>query len=343
MIKYAVDEYGNLCCADDSNAPQHVKCPLCGASEYRRNSPLGNPYYALFPGEVHKYEACRTLDGSVDILDLLSTKLDRFRKHFWGAGKSTPGGPEGPEAPNESNAPEDSVTPDEPVEPTESDDSVASNDLGASGVFDDAAILFASETPPQTKMERMRGMRTLRDLAATGLLDCNDREMEGGWQLSDLTINPRFAYVLLDMQNVGERILQGRPQVYIDRDHIIRFKINIEANRYGRYIKKFKIADIRIPDDALYTKIRDMLFEHYTDEFGKDKVRWKYDRVAIAGNWACIPRGACYCGWGCEKSGWSCTGLLYSEILKVPCIYPFPDSRLEYDAHSHIPKKRQKF
>ena len=49
MIKYAVDEYGNLCCADDSNAPQHVKCPLCGASEYRRNSPLGNPYYALSP------------------------------------------------------------------------------------------------------------------------------------------------------------------------------------------------------------------------------------------------------------------------------------------------------
>lgn len=323
MLKYAVDAKGKLLCADDPNAPQNGWCPLCGAPVFRKRSPRGNLYYSLYAREVHKNDACRTLDTSVNIMDILSTNAESFWRHYWGNRKLTPDGPDtkGPVIPDDLDAGDGPANPDNPDDPSGLSNSGEPDDPD-DFVDDGDPFIHRKVTGPAE--EKNRGIYTLQQLAATGHLDCADCEIEDSRQLSDITINPRFAYLLLELQNINKRVLQGKPQMCMDQAQTIRFKVYIYRDRYNRVIRRFKLADVHFPDKAVYNKIRNMLFEERADDTGKQHLHRRYERVAIVGNWTCIHKGACKCNWRCESADWICEGQLYTEVPKANFILPLP-------------------
>lgn len=75
MITTTLDNNNALCNANDINAPQKGKCPICSAPMYRttKHKGIGPYYYALMHGHEHKYEQCPSAD-ELTIYD--SKKLD---------------------------------------------------------------------------------------------------------------------------------------------------------------------------------------------------------------------------------------------------------------------------
>ncbi len=320
MIKYAMDRQGNLWCADDPNAPQHAKCPLCGIRETLRRSALNNAFYARFPGEIHKHKDCRRLDGSVDVFNILLTTTESYWQHHLKQANPPTGKPE--------TVPD----PDDPITPDDSRDSELPGNTDNPGFPDDPDDSEEIEIPvsPRTVTgpvtERVHGMRTLTQLATNGYLDCADCEIGNSQRLSDLTINPCFSYLLLESDEIGFRVLQGVPLGYLDKKQSIQMRIDIDRNRAGQSLRLYKTADIHIPDEALYTKIRNSLFEQYIDDAGKTRVRRKYNRIAVAEQWDSTPKEHCHCTWSCLYKGWRCMGLLSATITRNCWLYAFPNS-----------------
>lgn len=378
MIKYAVDDKGNLWCADNPNQPDRLGCALCGVSMYKKVSPLGNSFYAVFSGVCHSHEACRALDGSVDILDITKTNVDSFWNRVLRK-RSQPkieldgdGGPGGTEelgtvdatgefvgsavseepgnqtgGSGDTNTLEESVGIDVSNRPADAEldeGHVTVDALAGLGGIGGLGRLAGANAPEHLDdfgslkwefgsfkkttrevQERIRGMYTLPHLAATGFLDCDNFQLGDGVWLSDITINPRFAYMLLGMEKVGNRILQGRPQRYFNWSQTIRLKAFIAQNIVGQKIRCYKILDLHFPEESLYEKTRNMLFEHfYVAEMGAIKVRMRYDRVAIAGCWRSKPVGQCSCDWECASAGWTCQGQLCVDVFRSGYIFPLP-------------------
>lgn len=320
MIKYAMDKQGNLWCADDPNAPQCARCPMCGIEESLRHSTLNNAFYARFPGQVHKYKDCQRLDGSVNVFDILLTTTDNYWKHHQ---KQTNPPPDKPEAVPD---PEDPITSDDSGDSELSGNTYNPDFPDNPGDSEGIEIPISPWTVTSPVTERVQGMRTLTQLATNGYLDSEDCDIGNSQRLSDLTINPCFSYVLLESDEIGYRVLQGVPLGYLDRKQSIQMRIDIDRNRDGRSLNLYKTADIHIPDEALYTKIRNSLFEQYIDDAGKTRVRRKYNRIAVGEEWVSTPKEHCKCTWSCAYRGWRCTGLLTATIKRNCWLYVFPNS-----------------
>lgn len=367
MIIYAMDSQGKVWQVNNPNLPENLVCPLCGVPMYPKSSPLGNRFFAVFPGCAHTHDACRSLDGSVEIHDILLTKSDSFWRRVIGqppkpsndppkinddvedAGHSDPDGlsdANGPASPGDSNLPDESTPPNDSGEssdanslntPVDHDD--ADSPIDPDNVFfDNWASLLADDTPEGVVdfgdmgipagpgVERTKGMYALSHFAATGHLDCDDCVLADGALLSDFTVNPRFSYKLLELLAINYRILQGKPQKFFDWAQTIRIKVFIALDAMGQRINRFKVADVHIPDEKLYKKIRNMLFESYSDcETGRTKVRPRYERVAVAGDWSSIQAGECRCGWDCSAYGWTCAGLVCTDVYRMGCVFAFPN------------------
>lgn len=170
---------------------------------------------------------------------------------------------------------------------------------------------------------------SMAQLCALGYLDSKDQLMRGNCWLSSVSINPRYAYMLLGLKQIGKRILQGRPMYANDKSQTVRMRVYIYRDLSGKTINKYKNADIHIVDAKTYEKVKKMLFEEYRDEATQElKQRRRYNRIAVIADWASIPQGKCACGWTCEYEGWKCTGRLYAEITRAKCVYAIPHSRV---------------
>lgn len=284
MITNIFDSNENLRNAGEADAPQHGCCILCRAKMYRRVSDLGNPHYALIPGERHAYDECRALDSSTQRFALANTSPEDILNHYFGEG-ILPNGPPGTGSPG-------------------------GKTHGPAG-------------------EKTCKVVSLAQLCALGYLDSVNQPMGSNQWLSSISISPKYAYMLLGLQQVGKRILQGKPLTANDKSQTVRMRIYIHRNIDGKVVNRFKIADIHIADAKTYEKVKKMLFEEYRDEATQEvKQRRRYNRIAVIADWVSVPPGECACGWTCEYEGWKCTGRLYAEITRAKCVYAIPHSKV---------------
>lgn len=208
MIKYAVNEHRDWISADSPNVPPIVHCAHCDAPMHARKIP-GKQIrtFVLFSGGQHMYAECRKMADAKSIYDLrritptdiIHTYLDPIKPEGKSVGDPTPS----------------------PFDPPKS--------LPVGG---------SPEGGDQSANERMRGIRTLPELHVSGLLDCKDREMEGGWTLSELTINPHYNHMLIDLDRIGKRILRCQSPCCYDDSRKIRFRIYIYDDGKGKKLKQ---------------------------------------------------------------------------------------------------------
>ena len=284
MITNIFDKDDTLRHAGESDAPQHGSCILCKARMYHRISELGNPHYALIPGERHAFDECRTLDRSTQSFMLASTSPEEILNHYFGEG----------------------TLPEDPPS------------TGPSG--------GKSRGPAG---EKNCTVVSMAQLCALGYLDSADQPMSENRWLSSVSIAPRYSYMLLGLQNIGKRILQGKPLTANDKAQVIRMRIYIHRNIEGRAVNRFKVADIHIADAKMYSKVKKLLFIEVRDDITQDlKQRRRYNRIAVIADWVSIPPGECVCGWTCEYKGWKCTGRLYTEVTHARCVYAIPHTKI---------------
>ena len=173
---------------------------------------------------------------------------------------------------------------------------------------------------------------SLAQLCATGCFDCKDQLMGGGQWLSSVCINPKFSYMLLGLEHIGRRILQGRPYMANDDTQVIRFKVFIQKNIMLEEINVYKDAEVHFKNPHVYQQVKKKLFEEFFDFRSKSwKLRRRYDSVAIIADWNVVPRGECKCTWACEAYGWRCIGRINAEIEVAKCIYPLPHTKRNYE------------
>lgn len=187
-------------------------------------------------------------------------------------------------------------------------------------------------TPRGPAGEKKCKIVSLAQLCATGCFDCKDHLMGGGRWLSSICINPQYSYMLLGMQQIGRRILQGRPYMVDDHAQTIRFKVYIRKDVAFRDINGYMDAEVHIKDQKAYQTLKKKLFvEYYDSERRCWKLRRRYERVAIIAEWRCIPSGECHCNRPCKAYGWTCLGKLQAELINTKCIYPLPHTKVTYE------------
>lgn len=176
--------------------------------------------------------------------------------------------------------------------------------------------------------ERKHGILSLQQICAAGYLHAPNRLLHDGNWLSSLTINPIFSYILLGLQKIDKRILQGCPCSCDDQAHIVTMKIYIAKNITGKTINRYLTADIQCPDDTTYSRIKSMLFQEIVDPIsGKKKYVRKTNRIAVMADWEIIPTGECRCRYSCEFNGWKCIGRLRTTIVNAKSMCIVPDKK----------------
>jgi hypothetical protein len=173
---------------------------------------------------------------------------------------------------------------------------------------------------------------SLAQLCATGCFDCKDQLIGGGQWLSSVCINPKFSYMLLGLEYIGRRILQGRPYMANDDTQVIHFKVFIQKNIMLEEINVYKDAEVHFQNPHVYRQVKKKLFEEFFDFSSRSwKLRRRYDSVAIIADWNVVPRGECKCSRACEAYGWTCIGRINAEIEDAKCIYPLPHTKKCYE------------
>lgn len=174
--------------------------------------------------------------------------------------------------------------------------------------------------------ERIVPVRTLRDLVGAGFMDSPNVAIGDGW-LSDIIISPRFSYMLLGNDDVGERVLVARPKYCMDKSNTIRFSLLIGYDIARKPIKKMLCLDVTTKDRETYLKLRKKLFRESEDKTssGRTKLEPKYKNVVVAGDWS---RGDMEDSW-VDRGAWTCIGRLYTTLAKMSCIYAPPSERIE--------------
>ena len=138
--------------------------------------------------------------------------------------------------------------------------------------------------------------------------------------------------MLLGLEHIGRRILQGRPYMANDDTQVIRFKVYIQKNIVLEEINVYKDAELHFKDPHVYRQIKKKLFEELFDVNSRSwKLRRRYDSVATIADWNVVLRGECKCNWACEAYGWTCIGRIYAEIEDAKCIYPLPHRKINYE------------
>lgn len=166
---------------------------------------------------------------------------------------------------------------------------------------------------------------TLKRLHVQGLLDCADKLLERGDLLSDLTINPRFAYRILSEDVIGKRILRGKPMACFEKTNAIRLKIHIATDANGERIDRYVTADLQFANRDVYNEAKKMLFRQVAGKNpGEIKLVRKVDRCVVLADWGVLNSNGCKdrCNWTCTYNGWSCAGYLRAEVTNLAQIYP---------------------
>lgn len=187
-------------------------------------------------------------------------------------------------------------------------------------------------TPRGPAGEKKCKIISLAQLCATGCFDSKDQLMGGGRWLSSVCINPKFSYMLLGLEHIGRRILQGRPYMANDDTQVIYFKVFIHKNIMLEEINVYKDAEVHFKDPHVYRRVKKRLFEEFFDFRSRSwNLRRRYDSVAIVADWNVVPRGECKCSRACEAYGWTCIGRINAEIEDAKCIYPLPHAKKCYE------------
>ena len=186
--------------------------------------------------------------------------------------------------------------------------------------------------------ERRHQILLLQHLCSAGYLHAKDRTLPSGGYLSQLTINPKFSYMLLGLNQIGRRILQGRPCSYNDNAHVIRMLVYIAYDITGRKIQRKMLAELQCPDESTYQAVKAKLFQAQADTAGRKKYVAKYTRIAVMGDWTITPSQKChhYCWRICTYGEWKCIGLLQSNLPSIDYLCPVPDPKS--DSYSDVRK-----